>query len=69
MTKADACKFRAEKCGIINRLLATIDTVRAADYPAALAELLAQNLDGERDRATNLTAKLAGAVLDYMHSR
>ena len=43
--------------------------VLAADTPVALAELLAQNLDGERDRSANLSAKLAGAVLDYVHSR
>lgn len=62
-------KFHAEKIAIINRLIATAKAVRAANTPAALAELLAQNLDGERDRAANLSAKLAGAVMDYVHSR
>lgn len=69
MTKTSRRKFHAEKIEIINRLIATAKAVRAANTPDALAELLAQNLDGERDRSANLSAKLAGAVLDYVHSR
>ena len=67
MTKAD--KFNSDKKEIIERLVAMTHSVLASDTPAALAELLAQNLDGERDRAANLSAKLAGAVMDYVHSR
>ena len=67
MTKED--KFNAEKKEIIERLVDMTHAVLAADTPVALAELLAQNLDGERDRSAHLSAKLAGAVLDYVHSR
>ena len=67
MTIAD--KFNADKKEIIERLVAMTHAVLAADTPAALAELLAKNIDGERDRSANLSAKLAGAVMDYVHSR
>lgn len=66
MTKAD--KFNADKKEIIERLEVMTNAVLAANTPEALAELIAQNLDGERDRSTNLTAKLAGAVMDCVHS-
>ena len=66
MKKSD--KFNADKKEIIERLVEMTHDVLAADTPAALAKLLAKNLDGERDRSTNLAAKLAGAVLDYVHS-
>ena len=67
MTKAD--KFNADKKEIIERLVAMTHAVLAADTTETLAELLDKNLDGERDRSANLSAKLAGAVLDYVHSR
>ena len=63
MTKAE--KFNADKKEIIERLVAMTHAVLAADTPAALDDLVS----ARGDRATNLTAKLAGAVLDYMHSR
>lgn len=67
MTKAD--KFNSDKKEIIERLVAITHAVLAANTPAALDELIAKNLDGERDRSTNLTAKLAGSISDYVHSR
>ena len=67
MTKSD--KFNADKKEIIERLVAMTNAVLAADTTETLAELLDKNLDGERDRSANLSAKLAGAVLDYVHSR
>ena len=67
MTKAD--KFNADKKEIIERLVAMTHAVLSANTTAGLAELLAKNLDGERNRSANLAAKLAGAVLDYVHSR
>ena len=71
MTKKekDARKFNADKKEIIERLVAMTNAVLAADTTETLAELLDKNLDGERDRSANLSAKLAGAVLDYVHSR
>ena len=67
MTKAD--KFNSDKKEIIERLVAMTHAVLAANTPAAIDELLAPNLDGERDRSANLSAKLAGAISDYVHSR
>ena len=67
MTKSD--KLNADKKEIIERLVAMTNAVLAADTTETLAELLDKNLDGERDRSANLSAKLAGAVLDYVHSR
>ena len=67
MTKAD--KFNADKKEIIDRLVAMTHAVLSADTPAAIAELLAKNLDGERDRSAKLSARLAGAGRDYVHSR
>ena len=68
-TEKDARKFNADKKEIIERLVAMTNAVLAADTTETLAELLDKNLDGERDRSANLSAKLAGAVLDYVHSR
>ena len=67
MTKAE--KFNSDKKEIIERLVSMTHSVLASDTPESLEELLAKNLDGERDRSTNLAAKLAGAVMDYVHSR
>ena len=67
MTKSE--KFNSDKKEIIERLVSMTNSVLASDTPASLEELLAKNLDGERDRSTNLAAKLAGAVMDYLHSR
>lgn len=58
-------KFREDKKEIIERLSEMIEAVRAASTPAAL-DYLAR---ARGDRATNLSAKLAGAVLDFVHSR
>ena len=68
-TEKDARKFNADKKEIIERLVAMTNAVLAGDTTETLAELLDKNLDGERDRSANLSAKLAGAVLDYVHSR
>ena len=76
-TATSARKFREDKKEIIKRLLATINAVRAANTPEALDALvaqniaeafMAQNIDGESDRATSLTAKLSDAVMDYVQS-
>ena len=66
MTKTEKSdrKFREDKKEIIKRLSAMIEIVRAASTPAALYDLSR----ARGDRETNLTAKLAGAVLDYVHS-
>ena len=64
-TEKDARKFREDKKEIINRLTAMIEAIRAASTPATLDDLAR----ARGDRETNLTAKLAGAVLDYVHSR
>ena len=70
MTKTEKAdlKFREEKKEIIKRLSAMIDAVRIATNQNSLVDLIASKVDGSRDRSANLAAKLAGAVLDYVHS-
>ena len=68
MTKTSRQKFHAEKIEIINRLLATIDTVRAADYPASLVESMVLNMSAAKDSGDKLTDKLSAAVRDYVLS-
>ena len=63
-----ANKFSADQKEIIKRLIETIKAVRVASNNDDLAARLSKNLDGERARATNLSDKLAGAVMDYVHS-
>ena len=67
MTKAD--KFNSDKKEIIERLSVMIDAVRIATNQNALVDLIASKVDWSRDRSANLSAKLAGAVIDYVHSR
>ena len=64
-TEKSASKFLEDKKEIISRLMVTICAVEDAETPAAL-DYLAR---ARGDRETNLSAKLAGAVLDYVHSR
>ena len=64
-TEKDARKFREDKKEIINSLTAMIEAIRAASTPATLDD----RARARGDRSANLSAKLAGAVLDYVHSR
>ena len=64
-TAKAARKFQEDKNEMIKRLIAMVDAVRAASTPEDLDALVR----ARGDRATNLTAKLAGALCDYVHSR
>lgn len=63
-TAKAARKFQEDKKEMINRLIAMLDAVRAASTPEDIDDLVL----ARGDRATNLTAKLAGAMCDYVHS-